>query len=82
MFNLLKANPTEMVVTWVTETKEPDSRVEYSRVDQTTKSVSYANSNHFTDGGRVDQHIHRAIMTGLQPGQSYSMIINILFRVQ
>jgi len=65
------ADPTQMVVTWVTMNATKPSMVEYGVSSLT--DVTYGNVTVFVDGG--DRHrvlfIHRVILTGLTPGQSY-----------
>lgn len=61
----------EIVVTWSTFDKTPDSVVEFGIGDLNSSSVG--DSEVFVDGGkkRHTQYIHRATLTGLQPNTVY-----------
>jgi len=65
----LIANPTEMVVTWTTFTKSKLSTVKYNKVGGLVHTVD-AVTTHLIDKN-YEAYIHRALLTGLEPGLSY-----------
>lgn len=70
-----------MIVTWVTFDPTKGSTVEYGAryLDQT----AYGSSTEFIDGGseKRKMYIHRVIITGLTPGQSYGISFDISYNV-
>jgi hypothetical protein len=65
----LGANPTEMVVTWTTFTKAKSSTVNYNKIGGQMHSAETV-TTHFLDKD-YEAYIHRALLTGLEPGLSY-----------
>ncbi|XP_013772762.1 acid phosphatase type 7-like [Limulus polyphemus] len=65
------ADPTQMIVTWVTMNPTNTSMVEYGKIKLT--QVAKGNSILFTDGGpQMRQlYIHRVILDKLKPGKTY-----------
>ena len=79
MFNLVffidnytSADPTQMVVSWVTQKATQDSWVEYGINNLGSKAKGQVTKfyNSDTPSGHVS-YIHTATMTGLVPGQRY-----------
>ena len=72
MKRIISADPTQMVVTWVTLNKTGSSKVEYgvASFDHAAAGVQ----TEFIDGGAEKRkiYIHRATMTDLKPGAKYS----------
>jgi hypothetical protein len=58
-----------MVVTWTTFTKSKSSSVKYHKVGGQVYTVD-AVTTHLIDSN-YEAYIHRALLTGLEPGQSY-----------
>jgi hypothetical protein len=65
----LGANPTEMVVTWTTFTKPKVSTVKYNKIGGQVHTAN-AETTYFDDT-EYKAYIHRAKLTGLEPGISY-----------
>lgn len=72
----IKALPTQMIVTWVTLDYVNESVVEYG-LSSLNMTVSGSSVN-FTDGGfeRRKINIHRVLIDGLLPGQTYRNTIS------
>ncbi|PAA49848.1 hypothetical protein BOX15_Mlig013810g3 [Macrostomum lignano] len=64
-------DPTQMVVTWVTQSPTNGTSVDYgtNRFDRSASGIQ----EKFVDGGSAKRviYIHRAVMSGLRPGQRY-----------
>ncbi len=65
----MTANPTEMVVTWTTFTKGKVSTVKYNKIGGQVNTAN-AETTHFDDN-EYKAYVHRAKLTGLEPGISY-----------
>jgi hypothetical protein len=72
----LGSKPSEMMVTWLTTNATSSSVVEFGSQDTffalTKRQEGWMEM--FTDGGseRRTMHIHRVLLTNLQPGKSYT----------
>jgi hypothetical protein len=70
----LKADETEITITWTTINSTAKSTVWYG-IERLNLS-SHGTANKFIDGGKQKRHIfiHRVTLKGLTPGESYSNI--------
>jgi hypothetical protein len=70
----MKANPTQMIVTWVTKDETPVPTVEYGL--NGLEQQAFGESSLFIDGGfeKRRMQIHRVILENLKPGQKYSKL--------
>jgi hypothetical protein len=69
------ADPTQMIVTWITLSQTPASIVEYGLND--LSMTAKGELEVFVDGGpdRRSICVHRVTLTRLIPGQKYGMVL-------
>ena len=70
----MTANPNEMVVTYTVFHKTDKSHVKYKRIDGTEYEAE-AKVTTFEDEDKYKAYIHRAVLIGLEPDQTYGQSI-------